>query len=82
MEILGGLGGAVLFTIAGKAMLMFICWVEIEKLQRCTIRASPCRTEQKPKKRGYRESYIQGAFLPPFLSLEVGEDCSLSVKQK
>ena len=81
MEALDELGRVVLFTITGKAMLMFICWVEIERLHRCRIRASPCRTEQKPETRG-TESLIKGCFVPPFLSLDVEEDCGPSVKQK
>lgn len=48
MEALGRLGRAVLFTIAGMVILKFICWVKMEKLQRCKMRAIPCRTEQKP----------------------------------
>lgn len=63
VEALGELGRAVLFTITGKAMLMFICWVEIERLHRCRIRASPCRTEQKPETKG-TDSLIKGCFCP------------------
>lgn len=59
VEVLDGPARAVLFTIAGMAMLRFICWVKIEKLQRCTMRASPCRTEQKPEVGG-TESLIIG----------------------
>lgn len=64
MEALGRLGRAVLFTIAGMVILKFICWVKMEKLQRCKMRAIPCRTEQKPEKRGHGKSYNQGFPLP------------------
>lgn len=52
VEALGRLGVVVLFTMAGMAMLKFICWVKIEKLQRCKMRAIQYRTEQEPERGG------------------------------
>lgn len=62
---LSRLGQAVSLTIAGMAMLRLILWELIEKLQRCRMTASPCRTEQKPEMKGHRES-SSWCFSSPF----------------